>query len=420
MASTNHLTKILLSLNRESFNQFLFDMWELDSQDTPNDFFELKRKPRLGSGVIEQTFIHRDNPQAANSYQGFNLIVPFFQPIEHILRTNDISTLLSRERLILEKYQRALHRRVKNWYWPQDGELATSNIYFVSNMSGISKKTYLNRILPKLTGLVKDDAFFLGEIGIGTYDSFINKVPEKTEKVLKNLISKNQLETSLYYHEGRVFIEQHLPENFLQSGVLPGSKNPCDTVISLLPDNKIEVINEFEELLNKNFKEDELERFLKKYYKLIFGPHYDRIETQLWLRFPELDLNRKERRMDIFLRNAVYPDWELIELKSKGKIVSNINDAPTLSSRIIRALGQIRNYERILQQDKVKKQFYKDGIEYYEPQLRLVVGGSPEVTVDKWSRIKHEHEKGLKITTCSELLAEMRYRYNIVGPMITP
>ena len=407
---TNHLTTILSSLNRESFNQFIFDMWELGNKHTQKNFIDLKKKPRLGPGVFEQQFIHWDKPQYPKSYQGFNLIVPFFQPAEALINSNNINTLLKRESLILKKYDRTIKRRIKDWYWPQDGEFAASNIYFVSNLIGIEKKIYYNKILPKLSEIVKPSPYF-NKIGIGTYDSFINRVPQKTETVLKKLISNSQFETSLFYHEGRVFIEQHLPENFLQSGVLPKSLNPCDTVITLLPKNNIEIVKEFEDILNRNFKEDEMEKFLKKYYKVIFSNRYDRIETQLWLRFPELDINRKERRLDIFLRNAIEKDWELIELKGRSKIISNYRDIPTLSSTMTGAISQLRNYERILQQDSVKKKMKEQGIDYYEPQLRLVVGGKPEISIEQWRRIKVDNEKGLRITTFEDIMQEMKMRY---------
>lgn len=404
-----HISSILSSLNRDSFNQFIFDMWEVDNKDNPKGFIGLKRKPRLGPGVIEQHFIYRDNPRGANSYQGFNLIVPFFQPIELLLRTEDVNALLYKEHLIIKKFDRTLKRRIKNWYGPQDGSFCASSIYFVSNLFGIEKEIYYNKILPKLSNIAT--VSYLGDIGIGTYDSFVNKVPQKTDRVLKSLISKCQFETSLFCRDGKIFIEQHLPENFLQSGVLKGSLTPCETTISFPSRGAMEIIKEFEDILNRNFKEDELEKFLKKYYRQIFHPKYNMIETQLWLRFPELDINRKERRIDIFLRNAIERDWELIELKRKGKIISTYRDVPTLSSRITGAISQLRNYQRILQQDTVKKKLEQQGIEYYEPQLRLVVGGKPEIANDQWRRIKHDNEKGLTITTYDDIIEEMKMRY---------
>ena len=259
--------------------------------------------------------------------------------------------------------------------------------------------------------IIKPSPYF-NDFGIGTYDSFLDRAPQKTEKVLKNLISKSKLETSLFFQNGRIFIEQHLPENFLQSGVVKGSLNPCDTVISSFSKNTNDTIQEFEEILNRSFKEDELAKFLERYYKQIFGAKYDRVESQLWLRFPELDINRKDRRLDIFLRNAIDKDWELIELKGSGKIITTYRDVPTLSARITGAISQLKNYERILMQDSVKKKMMQQGIEYYEPQMRLVVGGKPEISNEQWRRIKIENEKGLKITTCEDIIQEMKYRYS--------
>ncbi len=407
--TTNHLQSILSSLSRDSFNQFIFELWQIDNRDTAKDFIGLKRKPRLGSGVLEQYFVRWDIQDGSKSHQGFNLIVPFFQPAEALLQCTETNDLLHKEIQILKKFDRTLKRRVRNWYWPQDGQFSCSSIYFVSNLVGIEKINYQKKILPKLSEIIEPFPY-ITQVGIGTYDSFIDRVPQKTEKVLKELFSKSQLETSLFLQDGRVFIEQHLPENFLQSGVLPKSLNPCDTVIRFPSNSNLEIIKEFETLINKDFKEGQLEKFLTRYYKQIFGPNYDRIEPQLWLRFPELDINRKERRLDIFLRNAIERDWELIELKAKGKIVSFYRDVPTFSAKITGAISQLRNYERILQQDNVKKKMHQHGIEYYEPQLRLVIGGKPEVSVEQWRRIKHENEKGLKIITYDDIIAEMKLR----------
>jgi len=412
MTSTEtHLRNLLSSLNGDAFTQFIYEMWKVDNVDSETQVIQLLKKSKLGRGVLEQKTIHWDNPNASKSYQTASLIIPFFHPVDLLLSETSFKLSLERENAIIKKYDRQIRKRVKEWYWPNDGEFNTPSIMFVSNIEGLEKEIYFNNILPKLGELLKPYEYFF-DVGIGTYDSFIDRVPEKTEIILKSLFNSYPKETSLVFKNGLIKVEQHLTESYLRSGVLTQSLIPVDTVISASPIINIEVFKEFENLINRKFKEEELEKFLSKYYKEIFGSKYDEIETQLWLRFPELDINRKDRRLDILLRNAVERDWELIELKANGKIVSIYRDVPTLSARITGAISQLRNYERILQQDSVKKKMQLQGIEYYEPQLRLVVGGKPDIPPEQWRRIKMENEKGLKITTCEDLIQEMKYRYS--------
>ncbi|MEO6452559.1 MAG: hypothetical protein ABIN97_00695 [Ginsengibacter sp.] len=412
MTSTDkYLRNLLSSLNGDAFTHFIYEMWKVNNVDSETKVIQLFKKAKLGKGVLEQKEIHWDTPNKAKSHQTASLIIPFSQPVDLLLSEKSFKLFLERENTIIKKYDKEIRKRVKEWYWPNDGEFNIPSIMFVSNIEGLEKETYFDNILPKLGELLEPYEYF-SDVGIGTYDSFIDRVPEKTKTVLKSLFISYPRETSLVFKNGAIGLEQHLVENYLRSGVLTHSFMPCDTVISALPIFNIEVFKEFENIINRKFKEDELEKFLSKYFQQIFGSHYERIETQLWLRFPELDINRKERKLDIFLRNAVERDWELIELKATGKIVTNYRDVPTLSARITGAISQLRNYERILQQDSVKKKMQQQGIEYYEPQLRLVVGGKPEIPTEQWRRIKMENEKGLKITTCEDLIEEMKYRYS--------
>ncbi len=410
-SSDTHLRSLLSSLNGDAFTHFIYEMWKVDNINSETQLIQLFKKSRLGKGVLEQKKIHWDNPNGAKSYQAASLVIPFFQPIDLLLSEGSFKLSLERENGIIKKYDREIRKRVKEWYWPNDGEFNAPSIMFVSNIEGVEKGIYFDKILPKLAELLEPYEYFFN-VGIGTYDSFIDRVPEKTETVLKSLFASYPKETSLVFKRGTISVEQHLAENYLRSGVLTQSLMPCDTVISASPIINIDIFEEFENIVNRKFKEEELEKFLSKYYKQIFGSKYDKIETQLWLRFPELDINRKDRRLDILLRNAVDRDWELIELKGTGKIISNYRDIPTLSARITGAISQLRNYERILQQDSGKEKMKQQGIEYYEPELRLVVGGKPEIPIEQWRRIKMENEKGLKITTCEDIIQEMKYRYS--------
>lgn len=124
------------------------------------------------------------------------------------------------------------------------------------------------------------------------------------------------------------------------------------------------VLTEFNRIINSEAHENELEDFLKEYYQELFGHKYDRIETQLWLKFPDSDIGGRERRMDIFIRNAVENDWELFELKRADvNLVKSVSGIPMFTEIVHKAISQAKNYQKILNQDNVKQKFAAEGIE---------------------------------------------------------
>lgn len=408
---------LLASLSKEAFNIFIWNLWQLENANDEIDYVKSKRVKNLGDSVIEKLRMHRDPSDGLTQYQSFSLVVPFFKPIDLLLSNSNLNLELSEENNILKRYHTLLVRRSNKWFWPQDGMFGGASVFFVSNNLGIEKAVYFDKIIPKIKEIVKPYSFF-GEVGIGTYDSFLEKSPEKVEIVLKSLFTKLQTETSFYFDGDKIQVGRHIANSYLNSGVLNHSLTPCDTVVSLNLKRYNEIFEEFEFLINQNAKEDQLEKFVRQYFKQIFGDNYDRVETQIWLKSPELDINNGNRRVDIFLRNAVQRDWELVELKRNEKIITNYRDIPVLSSTVTGAISQLRNYQKILQQDKVKKQMEQKGIVYHQPQLRLVVGRNPDIPIDQWRRIKSENENGLKITTYDELLTDMKYRIDSLSSFI--
>ncbi len=409
MNRNDHSLSILTSLDRESFLKFIFEMWKVDVVNNETDYVEINRLPHLEPGAFEAQHIHRHHANGPRELQTFSFVVPFFQPIDLFLSDTKLNLSFNKEAAIVRRYNQRIRRKMRNWYWPQDGEFTLPNILFVSNMYGVDKVVYLSQVLPSLQRLIEPFEA-LGEVGVGTYDSFLEYAPAKTEIVLRSLFTADPRAISFSIEGDKIVIQSHRSEGYLRSGVLPGSLSPCETVMSGFPRRGREVFREFEDILNRDENEDSIERFLRQYFREVFGNQYDRMETQLWLKFPELDIDSKERRIDIFLRNAVERDWELVELKRHSKIISRYRDIPTLSAEVCGAIGQLKNYGRILQQDRVKKKLQEDGIEYFEPQLRLVIGGKPDIPLAQWRRIKCENEQGLRITTLEEMLAEMKFR----------
>jgi hypothetical protein len=205
-------------------------------------------------------------------------------------------------------------------------------------------------------------------------------------------------------------VETFQCQKSLFAGVSHVGRQPYEPVIVDNLRKKEDCLLEFEALIKKGAKESELEKFISAYYKDIFGSKYDRIETQLWLRFPEYDIAGKERRLDVFLRNSVINDWALFEIKRPVKVTSTYRDVPVIAREVTEAIQQVKNYARILTQDAVKKQFAKEGIEYYEPCLNLVIGRSPEISQEQWRWLMSTHGRDLNIFTYDDLLKEMRVR----------
>jgi len=82
------------------------------------------------------------------------------------------------------------------------------------------------------------------------------------------------------------------------------------------------------------------------------------------------------------MRNALEEDWELFELKrSNVALTKTISDVPLLVTSVNDAIAQVKNYKRILEQDAVKKRLAEDGIEYYEPEINLVIGKNPSIHI---------------------------------------
>jgi hypothetical protein len=199
-------------------------------------------------------------------------------------------------------------------------------------------------------------------------------------------------------------------ENSLTGGVLSNRKQPYEPVFISKLKQKAEAIVEFEALLRADTKEDDLEKFLAAHYKDIFGSKYDRIETQIWLKFPELDIASKARRLDVFLRNSIANDWELFEIKRVIPLTGIYRDIPVIAKEVTFAIQQIKSYERILSQKTVRDKFAQDGIEYFEPSLNLVVGKTPQITHEQWRWLLASNGERVKILTFEDLINEMKIR----------
>lgn len=401
--------QIISTLDRNAFSMFIFELWKL--KDYSKDL-EFQKTKLIGNHIYEQHYWEKLSNPGVLEHQGYNLILPFFQPLELFEDITEKS--FSDFDLIkkLKNYKSRITRRENSWQYWTDGQYHMPLISFVTNFEGIDKNIYFDSIIPKFQHMVNElgiDA----ETAVGSCDSFFELDRENALEAFNSFINKNKKQISISLSGDNLECSYYNQDKYLTRGLLKNSKNPYEPIFVDKGVPYSEIIKEFEFLINKNTSEATLESFLKTNYKEVFGEHFDRIETQLWLRFPELDISNKNRRLDIFLRNSIERDWELFELKNVKKLTRTYRDIPTFTSEIHNAIQQARAYEKLLSQEKVKEKFAKEGIEYFYPEIRLVVGNRPDISDKQWRFLKSTNENNLKIITFDELLESMKLRYKL-------
>ncbi len=398
----NDLLKSLLSrLSRYAFETFVAELFGADSCAEP--FTPL---PEAGEGVYFQRLL--------DSYGGslHTVFILHYSPLELFspLAPKAVGDpiLIQRLRSVRQLY------KGKIGYW---GMVAPSlkkadclqSMAFITNLHSIDRDVYKNNIVPQYSELAQKVRLKKPDIFVGSYDSFIELTPDETTQAFQRFITRNNEGLCISLNGEQASVEKFSTERNLAGGVLRTTKFPYEPVFINHIRQKEASLAEFESLIRKETPELELERFIVKHYQDIFGSKYDRIETQLWLRFPELDVSGRERRLDVFLRNSVINDWELFEIKRVIDLSCTYRDAPVISKEVTYAIQQIKNYARILSQDSVKRYFAQQGIEYYEPTLNMVIGRTPQIPHEQW-RWLLSNEKEVKILTFDNLLKEMKSR----------
>lgn len=269
-------------------------------------------------------------------------------------------------------------------------------------------------ILPQYDPMVKELGIRFSDgarrLSFGNLDSFVEQMPEATESGLKVFLQKHKDGITISLNPDDISVNRFSFDKPVSSGVARQSLSPYEPLFIYDDAEKEAVLREFEQLISKNAAEHELEKFLVRHYKEIFGVKYDRIEAQLWLRFPDLDIAGKNRRIDLFLRNTVTSDWELFEVKRAIRLTRDYRDAPVIAAEVSHAMSQIKGYARILSQDTVRRKFAAEGIEYYEPELHLVIGRQPQLSVRQWRQLVVDNSHNVKLMTFDDLLKEMKLR----------
>ena len=251
-------------------------------------------------------------------------------------------------------------------------------------------------------------------LGVGNINTFLTASSSNLEEI-SNLINdffKSYTDgVSICVSVDKIDVSDYVVQSEF-SGVTQSSQHVVQPSFKLL--HKRNILEEFEKILNSDVQERILEEFLQEHYKDIFGNQYDKIATQLWLKFPDLDVGNKDRRMDLFMRNSVSDDWEMYELKRANVIPSKIvRGVPMFTDLVNQAIAQAKNYKALLQQDVVKRKFAQEGIEYFEPEINIIVGRKAGISTAQWRRMIADNRGDIKIRTYDEFLKEASLRSNL-------
>lgn len=394
------LRTLLSRLNTNAFEAFIVELFNKEESEP------FSRLQDVGDGVFYQPLL--------DSYGG-TLDSVF------LLHYLPLGTFQNPERIQIAADPLLAHRleQVRNFYKGKFGYFGMvseslvkaaklRSLAILTNLAGIDKDYYQSNLIPKYRELAQSLDLFVPSFLVGSYDSFLDLNASGTEKAFKGFLSKNSEGVTISLSEESVHVARFTYETSLQ-GVFRESKYLYEPVFFSFGQQE-QFLADFEVLIRSETREAELEDFLAAHFRDIFGSNYDRIETQIWLKFPELDISHKNRRLDVFLRNSVINDWELFEIKRAIPLTRTYRDVPVIVSEVSYAVQQIKNYARILSQDSVKRRLAQEGIEYCEPSLNLVVGKTPQIPHEQWRWLVSNYDKDVKILTFDDLLEQMRQR----------
>lgn len=313
---------------------------------------------------------------------------------------------------LVESYYKK--RRYDLWL-PTDG----TAIYCVSNYDsgklGVSDEALLQYYTEKISSVISHSDI----VGIGNINTLINASDDPQSdygKLIEKFFSERDDGICISFSEDKAVASHYILEREFD-GIIQPSHTFVHPVIKKINEAD-EILKEFNDLINSDCKESVLEEFLREHYKLIFGGNYDSISTQIWLDFPEFDIGSRDRRVDIMMRNSISDDWEVFELKrSNVKLIKAISDVPMFVSKVNDAITQLKNYKKILMQDSVKKAFENKGIQYYSPEINLVIGRRNDIPIGHWRGLIKEHDR-MKILTYDDLYKQAQYRVNALKELL--
>ena len=403
-AVNGDLVKAILSrLTPAAFDTFvtkLFDPAEEGGYDqTPHE---------LGEGAFYQSLI--------NSYGGtlHSVFLLQYLPLGLFDQPN-LNCLAGDPALATRlKQLKKIYNGVSGYFGMVSPELVKAtqlrSLGFLVNLSGLSRRQYDDEIFPQYTRLVHKIGLHAPITLVGSYDSFMDFNAEAVQSLLKKFLSDRTDGFAVQISPAGTHVINFAGQTSFESGVLAVNKSPYEPIVAAASAKNEQLIREFESLIQKDCSETEREKFLIAHAKEIFGGVYERVEAQIWLRFPDLDIAGKERRMDIFMRNSVSNDWDLFEIKNPIRLIRNYRDVPMMVAEVSHAITQLKNYSRLLSSRKVKETLKQSGIEYCEPTLNLVIGRKPQIPLAQWRWLLSSQDKDVRLITFDDLFAEMKIR----------
>ena len=399
------LIKAVLSrFTSATFKQFIRELF------TREECEPLPEANYLGDGVFCESFI--------NAYLGNLCRVLVLQHLPLSLFTNPRIEALSSDPTLTERLMRIkeMFQGRAGYFGMVSPELVKAtqlrSLAFLLNLSGVQKERYFDEIIPQYSQLARSLGLHAPVTMVGSYDSFTDLNGDRVKSVLKRLLSSGSDGIAIQITPSGPGVLSFGSQTSFESGVLLSNICPYEPVVASLAQQNEQLIREFEELLRADGSEEQIEQFLVAHAKEIFGEKYDRVESQIWLRFPELDIAGKERRTDLFMRNAVSSDWDLFEIKNPISLVRGYRDGPVFVAEVAHAITQLKRYSHLFATPAVREQLKRSGIEYFEPTLNLVIGRKPQIPLQQWRWLLANHDKDVHLITYDDLLGEMKVRLN--------
>ena len=399
---TKLLRNQISRFNRHTFARFVAQLFEADA---PGMTFEPLRD--AGEDVFYQPFLDSYGDSIHRVY------VLHFPPLElfHPFRDLKMDDPVLIRRLV--RIRNLYKGRVGHWGMVSPvlkADDALKELGIITNLFGCERNVYEETLIPAYQRAKRFCGLKKPRVIVGSCDSICDLVPEKTQRVFEQFCARYADGVAVSIRQDGVTVSDFISERPMSGGVLAVTESPYEPIFASTGLRQRSILTRFESLLAESPSESDLEDFIVAHYKYLFGSQYDRVETQLWLRFPDLDIGSRERRLDVFLRNSVLNDWDLFEIKRPVSVAGSYRDVPVIAKEVTNAIHQVQNYARILMQDKAKRHFASQGIEYYEPRLNVVIGRTPQIPHEQWRWLRTANEGAAKIITFDDLLVELKSR----------
>jgi len=409
--NTQNAQKVISQMSRETFWRFLKKVFTEEyksGKDSPYESFEsLDELPLPAFQGIYRSSIY--------TFYEFIYLLDFlpYQIFRSLSNIQIDYTAFEKTLNILKNrypYQFSQKLNAFNAYDNMFGNTVNlEGAYLLNNFCGYSREDYEKHIFTNYGRIFRNyfpDLMF----GYGNTETFLSEQSEITIAKLQDFLFEASDGIVIQIENYKVSVNEFFVQEIVD-GVTGRTHNLLEIGTILKISRYEQLIQEFT-LVIENGSEAEIESFLRDNYTSFFGNHYDQISTQILLKFPELDLNEKDRRLDIFLRNAHSNDWELFEIKKDLIINTHYRDIDTFVSSVYKAIEQIRNYRDLLAQDKVKQKLRAEGIEYFTPVLNLVIGRTPQINHASYRRLIENNSKDVKIITYDNLLKRAESNLN--------